>query len=283
MCVISPRLASRARATPPPRLARESTTNPWEIIQSPARRARRAIGHTACLCRASVNCIESLLQRARRPYGRGGAIPLRATPRHTPGAAGACISGLRLLAGACFACAGCASLIGLDQGVASAGDGSIEGGGPAANGSIEGGGPTADGSIEGGGSTADDAASPPASDVAVDRPVAPRESGPSDDGAPCPLTLCAGGCFDTNSDPAHCGSCSNACEAPSNGHAICMQGSCKISCENGYAACGGAPCACGPADVCLSSGQCGTCRAHLQSCAANGDCCSGTCLAAACL
>jgi hypothetical protein len=170
-----------------------------------------------------------------------------------------------------LACAGCAGLIGLDQGIASAGDA-----GPdedaAGDGSLR-----ENTQLEGGTSIGH-----PDLDAVPER-AEPTDVFTMDAGAPCPLTACPTGCFDTSTDPAHCGGCGIACTAAPNGHATCEHGVCGTACVQGWVACGGEPCSCGPGDVCLSSGACGPCLAHLQACAADTDCCSGSCLSSACL
>jgi len=202
-------------------------------------------------------------------------------------------------AGMSLVLAGCAGLIGLDQGTASAGDTSLPG--------------DASGSADAG----DDAA-----DASRDAPAEHRGSPDAftpDANTPCPLTQCPTGCYDTTSDPAHCGGCTSSCGSGPNSRAICVQGVCGLSCTSGaldcngsvsdgcecapvpngtpycasgtcryacaqgFVGCGGSACSCGAGDVCLSSGACGACRAHLQACGANGDCCSGNCVGSACV
>jgi hypothetical protein len=144
----------------------------------------------------------------------------------------------------------------------------------------------------------------------------PADAGPTPD-APnsCAWTACPGGCFDTTSDPQHCGSCSRACPhgphseptcaggacgiactggaldcdrepangcectgAIANGSLLCnANGTCGHICDQGYVDCGGTACSCGAGNRCLSDQTCGACRSALQPCRLGSDCCSGSC------
>jgi len=93
-------------------------------------------------------------------------------------------------------------------------------------------------------------------------------------------TSCSGACFNLSVEPAHCGSCTNACPAGT----PCQNGTC--GCQAGYmtcnnqcvdqltnnAHCGGCGRACAAGQQC-SSGTC-TCQAGYQSC--GGTCISTT-------
>lgn len=69
--------------------------------------------------------------------------------------------------------------------------------------------------------------------------------GSTDTSVPCDsstVLVCSGQCVDPT-DPANCGSCTNACPTPStgNGHATCTAPStCGITCDSGYHLCNGA-------------------------------------------
>jgi hypothetical protein len=82
-------------------------------------------------------------------------------------------------------------------------------------------------------------------------------------GSTCGKTLCGQQCVDTQTDPAHCGSCPQAC---GNGQ-TCHNGSCCT--PNCTGKCGGAD------DT--RGGTCDTCCADGTSCASANACCSGLC------
>jgi hypothetical protein len=100
---------------------------------------------------------------------------------------------------------------------------------------------------------------------------------PPDTGTPCALTTCGDACYDTSSDPDHCGNCTTVCPHGSNSKPVCTNGACGQECDQGYVDCGGHACSCGAGNRCLSDGTCGTCRATLQACKTGSDCCSGAC------
>jgi hypothetical protein len=62
-------------------------------------------------------------------------------------------------------------------------------------------------------------------------------------------TYCGDGCFDTRTDPKHCGNCTNQCGA----WAMCINGSC-VSCPAGMAQCGGTC-----VDTYRDTSNCGAC------------------------
>lgn len=51
--------------------------------------------------------------------------------------------------------------------------------------------------------------------------------------------LCAGQCVNTQSSVDHCGACNNRCPGASSGTAVCMMGTCGLSCGMGQRAVGG--------------------------------------------
>ena len=82
-----------------------------------------------------------------------------------------------------------------------------------------------------------------------------------------------GGCVDTDSDPDHCGECSNTCPAGEEGQpAICVQGQCDVGCDEaaGLKDCGD-PEAC--TDVSSDPDHCGGCGIRCNS----GTCVDGYC------
>jgi formylglycine-generating enzyme required for sulfatase activity len=81
----------------------------------------------------------------------------------------------------------------------------------------------------------------PADTGPVDTGVLPPDAGPPDTGPSCvaPQALCGGQCVNTQTNPAHCGTCGNACTAPTNGSATCTNGTCGIACNAGFVASGG--------------------------------------------
>jgi hypothetical protein len=210
-------------------------------------------------------------------------------------------SSIGALAAMLLAYVGCAGLIGLDQGIAAASDS-----GPSDD--------AAAASVDGSAGLAEGNAAQDASKL-----EASRFDGPGVESEACPLTACPTGCYDTTSDPQHCGGCSTSCGAGPDSYAVCVHGGCGIACtagaldcngltadgcecraipngnpycasgacehacEEGFVDCGGSRCSCGGGNVCLTGGTCGACRAHLQPCGANGDCCSNSCVGSACL
>jgi hypothetical protein len=82
----------------------------------------------------------------------------------------------------------------------------------------------------------------------------------------------------TQSDPSHCGACSNACTAPANATAKCTGGACSFDCNPGFATCGGASCV----DILNDPANCGAgCVACGGPPSGNGDpaCQNGACTA----
>jgi hypothetical protein len=87
-------------------------------------------------------------------------------------------------------------------------------------------------------------------------------SGACQSGAPCPppQTACNGSCFDLGTNPAHCGSCDNACPACVNGgKPVCQGGTC--GCTEPPPPCPGALTACNGLciDVASNPDNCGAC------------------------
>jgi hypothetical protein len=104
------------------------------------------------------------------------------------------------------------------------------------------------------------------------------------------FTCCGSTCYDVSSDPDHCGTCPNDCEAPENAGELCLNGVCAMGpCNNGWADCNGdamdgcehstiedGPCLCNPGDTqsCYygapgTQGQ-GVCQAGTQECNPSG-------------
>jgi Domain of unknown function (DUF5060)/Stigma-specific protein, Stig1/Putative collagen-binding domain of a collagenase len=86
-------------------------------------------------------------------------------------------------------------------------------------------------------------------------------------GTVCPpdQTACGLDCVDTQSDPEHCGTCTNACPAPQ----VCSLGVCSETCANGLEDCGGAC-----VDTQSDADHCGACD---TACAAGASCTGGQC------
>ncbi|HEX8796911.1 MAG TPA: hypothetical protein VF765_38430 [Polyangiaceae bacterium] len=223
---------------------------------------------------------------------------------------------------------GCVDILGLDHGTPESSDGSVEASDPD--------GPSAalDASDERTSATdaaasvsqqdsgaRDDAGRDAAEDRSWDTGVASDATGGASDATDahatpdaCAYTACPSGCWDTVTDPLHCGSCTEACPYGANSQATCSSSSCGLTClggaldcdhqasngcectpvangainctssgvcghvcDQGYVDCAGHPCSCGAGNVCLSNGTCGACRASLQPCQVGSDCCSGTC------
>jgi hypothetical protein len=97
--------------------------------------------------------------------------------------------------------------------------------------------------------------------------------------SPTKTTCCSGTCVDLRTDPAHCGSCPNACPPGR----TCCSGVC-VDLQNDPNHCGACPTVCPPGRTCCS----GTCvdlqtdRAHCGSCPnacpTGRTCCSGVCV-----
>lgn len=105
-----------------------------------------------------------------------------------------------------------------------------------------------------------------ASDAMTD---AATDGGCTQNGCPCGLTACDGGCFDLANDPSHCGSCTQGCPHD----AYCNQMAC--ACLPGFHACGlSCP------DLASDPNQCGGCGA--TPCTAGQKCELGACGTGAC-
>ncbi len=102
----------------------------------------------------------------------------------------------------------------------------------------------------------------------------PPDSGPPDTGPSCaaPQALCAGQCVNPQTNPAHCGTCGNACTAPTNGTPTCTAGACGIACNTGFNLLGATCAPCGA----VGQPACSTGTA----CAAGLTACAGACRAA---
>ena len=99
----------------------------------------------------------------------------------------------------------------------------------------------------------------------------PTDTGPEDTGPVCPSgqSMCAGGCVDTQTNPAHCGMCDRACTASEE----CRAGTCTatVTCPSGQIVCGG-----GCVDAQTDNANCGACG---NACSAAQTCTAGTCTA----
>ncbi len=88
----------------------------------------------------------------------------------------------------------------------------------------------------------------------------------------CALITCGGSCVDPQTDPSHCGMCSNACTAPMNGAAACVAGRCEATCDGGFHRCG---------EACVSDEALASCGARCEPCPARANATSA-CTAGAC-
>lgn len=98
----------------------------------------------------------------------------------------------------------------------------------------------------------------------------PVDSGlPEDAGPTCDpgLTICAGACWDIQTDPTHCGGCFTQCS----GGNICKDGNCVPPCDPGLTLCGGVC-----VDTNTDEAHCGGC--NKPQCPANYLCQSGACV-----
>lgn len=105
----------------------------------------------------------------------------------------------------------------------------------------------------------------------------------------CPAqapTLCGTQCVDLETSASHCGDCNTPCPAVVNGVETCVARACRLACNAGFHACGGAcasnadPATCGssctpcaaPANAtatCSAAGACGwTCKPGFHACGA---------------
>jgi hypothetical protein len=112
----------------------------------------------------------------------------------------------------------------------------------------------------------------------------PPDAGPPDTGPSCvaPQALCGGQCVNTQTSTTHCGTCGNACTAPTNGTPTCTAGTCGIACNTGFNLVGAtcAPCGAVGQSACTSGAPCvaglaacaGTCRATQTDIAHCGTC-----------
>jgi hypothetical protein len=89
------------------------------------------------------------------------------------------------------------------------------------------------------------------------------------------LARCGGACVDTDVEPAHCGRCDDACEAPPGGSPVCAGGECGVRCDPGRAACGGACAEC-PAEH-VAATACDGARCVATACEDDALLCDGAC------
>ena len=188
---------------------------------------------------------------------------------------------------------GCVDILGLDHGTLEGPDGSVEASDPD--------GPSAVIEASAEHASATDAGPDGVEDRSLDTGIASDGTAAASDAtdahsAPdaCAYTACASGCWNTATDPLHCGSCTQACPSGANSQATCSSGACGLTClggaldcnhqasdgcecapvanaainctssggcghvcDQGYVDCGGDPCSCGGGKVCLSDGTCG--------------------------
>lgn len=85
-------------------------------------------------------------------------------------------------------------------------------------------------------------------------------------GCPPNQVMCGQVCVDVSSNPAHCGSCPNACGSST---PLCSAGACVATCPAGTRDCNG-----GCVNTTNDPNNCGFCG---NSCGANGACISGVC------
>lgn len=76
------------------------------------------------------------------------------------------------------------------------------------------------------------------------------------------IAQCDGVCVDTNSDPAHCGSCDSPCSAPPGAEATCSLGECGFVCPEGFHACDG---------MCVDNFATATCGNSCAPCPTTGN------------
>jgi hypothetical protein len=81
-----------------------------------------------------------------------------------------------------------------------------------------------------------------------------------------PLSLCSGGCVNTQSNNANCGTCGNVCPATA---PLCSAGMCLASCGTGLTPCNGSC-----ANLMTETANCGSCG---NACAPGQSCTAGVC------
>ncbi|MFO0559030.1 MAG: hypothetical protein U0269_13530 [Polyangiales bacterium] len=122
---------------------------------------------------------------------------------------------------------------------------------------------------------------PADSGVATDSGVI-VDSGVVVDSGACrpPTRACAGRCVDTATDPAHCGTCGNACGGGANAVAECVASTCGLRCNTGFANCDSiASNGCESAlNTAMNCGSCGTrCSGSTPMCDGATGRCVSTC------
>jgi hypothetical protein len=91
------------------------------------------------------------------------------------------------------------------------------------------------------------------------------------------LSNCAGGCTNTQFDPANCGGCGRSCAAGANARGVCLDGACATLCNAGFGDCNG-----NPADGCETRvdtvANCGVCNNACRAApGADATCAGGRC------
>lgn len=117
---------------------------------------------------------------------------------------------------------------------------------------------------------------------------------PGDDGGPDAASeggVCAPGTADcdgdpkngcetiTDTDPAHCGYCTNACPARANGFPVCLAGKCRVGCNSGFDDCDGDESNGCEKVVTSDPANCGACKHDCLGAACNAGVCEPVTLA----
>ena len=108
-------------------------------------------------------------------------------------------------------------------------------------------------------------------------PTGCSATSPCTDGKTC----CGNKCFDTKSDPTHCGSC-DPCPGALTGDVSCVAGACKTTCAMGKADCNSIPADGCEAVLATDKNNCGKCGTSCIVANADGACAAGACTVGAC-